>query len=80
MSRGMTVKEVLALPAVFDLRTAGRALGMGETKTRELVRRGEFPLKPLRLGRTYRFRRCDLLDLLGITDPATQHQAEDGTA
>lgn len=73
MSRGMTVKEVLALPVVFDLRTAGRALGFGETKTRELVRSGEFPLTPLRLGSAYRFRRCDLLDVLGITDPATQH-------
>jgi hypothetical protein len=74
----MTVNEVLALPVAFDLRTAGRAFGFGETKTRELVRSGEFPLKPLRLGNAYRFRRADLLAVLGIEED--QEQAAGGDA
>ncbi|MGC5007442.1 integrase [Streptomyces sp. DT203] len=71
MSRALTTAEVLALPAAVDLVTAGRALSLGRTVTYDLARRGEFPVPLLRLGAQYRARRSDLLDLLGIEQPAT---------
>jgi predicted DNA-binding transcriptional regulator AlpA len=71
MTRALSAAEVLDLPAAVDLITAGRALGLARTTAYELARRGEFPVPLLRLGRQYRARRSDLLDLLGIQDRAT---------
>ncbi|MEU8275717.1 DNA-binding protein [Microbispora bryophytorum] len=68
MKKQMSIEEALALPVSTDLETAGRAHGFGLTKTRELVRRGEFPCPVLRLGNQYRVTRADLLRSLGI-DP-----------
>jgi predicted DNA-binding transcriptional regulator AlpA len=50
----MTLAEVQALPAVVDLRTAARILGLGRTLAYQLARRGEFPCRILRLGGAYR--------------------------
>lgn len=61
----LTSEELRALPAAVDLVTAGRAFGIGRTKAHELVRAGEFPVPVLRLGRTYRVTRADLLRALG---------------
>ncbi|MFE7237905.1 hypothetical protein [Streptomyces sp. NPDC057580] len=70
MTRALSAAEVLALPAAVDLVTAGRACGVSRTTSYELARRGEFPVPLLRLGAQYRARRVDLLDLLGIEQPA----------
>lgn len=59
----MSVEELQALPVTVDLATAGRAFGMGRTKSHELARAGEFPVEVLRLGRSYRVKRADLLRL-----------------
>ncbi|WP_106187516.1 hypothetical protein [Umezawaea tangerina] len=64
----MTRDEVLALPATVDLVTGGRALGMGETKTRELARAGQFPVRLLRVGNRYRVVTAELIALLGISE------------
>lgn len=71
----MTRDELLALPAVTDLTTATRALGIGRTRAFELARRGEFPVPMLRVGVTYRVPTAPLLELLGLSgeyryDPA----------
>lgn len=63
---GLTRQELLALPAAIDIRTAGRALGLGERKSYGLAQRGEFPVRVLRLGGTYRVSSADLLTYLGI--------------
>jgi hypothetical protein len=62
----MSRDELLALPAVVDLVTAARALGIGRTRAFELTRRGEFPVPVLRVGRTYRVPTAGLLRLLGL--------------
>jgi hypothetical protein len=62
----MTRDELLALPAVVDLRTAARALSIGRTRAFELARRGEFPVPVLRVGVTYRVPTAPLLELLGL--------------
>jgi hypothetical protein len=65
----MSVEELLALPVSFDLITAGRAFRIGRTKSHQLARDGEFPCPVLRVGRSYRVTRTDLLRALGI-EPA----------
>jgi hypothetical protein len=61
----LSVTELQNLPAAVDLVTAGRAVGIGRTKSYELARAGEFPVPVLRLGNSYRVTRADLLRLLG---------------
>jgi excisionase family DNA binding protein len=68
---GMTRAEVLALPAVVDITTAARVLGLGRSTAYDLARRGEFPCRILRLGSSYRVPTAELLRVLGI-DPADQ--------
>jgi len=63
----MTREELLRLPAITDLVTAGRALGIGRTRAFELARRGAFPVPVLRVGVTWRVPTAPLLYLLGLT-------------
>ena len=70
MIRPLTLAELLALPAAFDLETAGRAWGFGRTKSHQLARQERFPCPVLRLGRTYRVTRTDLLRSLGFNPDA----------
>jgi excisionase family DNA binding protein len=63
---GLTRAELLALPAVIDMTTAARALGLGRSTGYELARRGEFPCRVLRIGSSYRVPTADLLRILGI--------------
>lgn len=78
--RGISITELRGLPVVVDEVTAGRAFGLGRTKTHEMVRAGTFPVPVLRLGRTYRVRRADLLKAVGEVDRArgTDDQAGRG--
>jgi predicted DNA-binding transcriptional regulator AlpA len=66
--RGMTRAELLALPVSVDLMVAARALGMGRTLAYDLAKRGQFPVRVLRLGNRYRVTRADLLRTLGVTE------------
>lgn len=66
----MTRQELLTLPAVIDIRTAGRALGFGERKSYDLNQRGEFPVRVLQIGSSYRVATGDLLTYLGIEPPS----------
>ena len=74
----MTRDELLALPAVIDLRTAARALSIGRTRAFELVRRDQFPVPVLRVGATYRVPTAPLLALLGISSPLSHVSGEAG--
>lgn len=62
----MSMDELLALPVVVDLETAGRAWGLGRTKSYELERAGKFPCAVYRLGRYYRVRKEELMRSLGF--------------
>ena len=65
----MTADEVRALPAVVDLSTAARALGLGRSAAYELVRTGGWPTPVLRLGRLIKVPSRPLVELLGLSDP-----------
>ena len=76
MSRdGLTRAELLALPVTVDVPTAARALGLGRSTAYELARRGEFPCRVLRVGRSYRVPTADLMRVLGV-EPTTPQEAQ----
>ena len=66
MTQPLSLAEVAALPAVTDLVTAGRALGLGRTKAYELARAGQFPCPVIRAGRTWLVPTAGLHALLGL--------------
>ena len=61
----MRQNEEGALPAVVDVETAGRLLGVGRGLAYELVRTGRWPTPVLRLGRSIKIPTSPLLALLG---------------
>jgi len=74
MTRGLTPAQIRALPAVIDLVTAGRALGIGRTKAYQLAQSGTFPCRVLRIGGSYLVPTADLLTLLGLTTDQPTNQ------
>jgi len=66
----MQKEELLALPVSVDLTTAGRAFGLGRTRSYELARAGQFPCRVIPVGRKFRVPRSALLEALGIEDNA----------
>jgi len=69
LTQALTLAEIAELPAVTDLVTAGRALGIGRTKAYELARAGQFPCPLIRAGGTWRVPTAGLLALLGLPVP-----------
>jgi hypothetical protein len=69
MRRGLTLAELGDLPAVADLVTAGRALGLGRTKAYELARAGRFPCPVIRVGKAWIVPTAGLLTVLGLPLP-----------
>jgi hypothetical protein len=57
-------------PPSVDLLTAAAVLRIGRTKAYELARRGEFPVKVIRVGGSWRVPVTGLLELLGISPDA----------
>lgn len=74
-ARAMTQAELLNLPTAFPLDVANRALNLGRTTGYDLAKRGEYPVRVLRLGNAYRVARADLLRLLGIQDSTVSESA-----
>lgn len=66
----MTADEVRALPAVIDVPTAARLLGVGKSAAYELVRTGGWPTPVVRLGKLIRVPSAPLLQLIGLADAA----------
>jgi hypothetical protein len=64
-----TKRQILALGASTDLPTAGSVIaGLCETSSRELHRRGQFPVPVLQVGRRLVVPVQPILDLLGLGD------------
>ena len=66
----MTAEQVLALPAVVDLQTAARALGIGRTVAYDLVRTGAWPTPVLRVGKLIRVPTAPIAQLLCLGTPS----------
>ncbi len=61
-----TIDAVRSLGATIDVETAGAILGIGRSKSYELAKAGEFPVRVLRIGRRYLVPTPAILELLGI--------------
>jgi hypothetical protein len=78
MAAGLSVADVQQLPAVVDVVTAGRALGLGRTKSYQLARTGGFPCRVIRVGKSYLVPTAELLALLGLDlHSGTDHGGRD---
>jgi predicted DNA-binding transcriptional regulator AlpA len=64
-------EELRELPAVVDLPTAARVLGIGRTVAYRLVRSGQWPTPVLRVGRLLRVPTAPLLELVGASAAAS---------
>lgn len=64
--RPWTIEAVRALGLTTDVETAGAVLGVGRSKTYALAKRGEFPVRVLRVGRNYVVPVPAILELLGV--------------
>ncbi|GAA1837532.1 helix-turn-helix domain-containing protein [Actinomadura chokoriensis] len=60
----LTHADLAELPAVVDIVTAGRALGLSRTYAYQLAKSNQFPCKVLRIGTCYRVPTAALRALL----------------
>ncbi|WP_088319451.1 DNA-binding protein [Kineosporia sp. R_H_3] len=68
----MNRTELDALPAVVDVCTAAKVMGLSRTAAYELIRLGEWPTPVFRLGKLIRIPTAPMLSLLGLdTSPPT---------
>lgn len=63
----LTDDEVRALPAVVDVATAARIVGVGRTAAYELIRTQRWPTPVLHLGKLIRIPTAPLLELVGVS-------------
>ena len=75
----LTLDEIRALPAVVDLVTAARIVGVGRTKAHEMVRAGTWPTRVLRLGKAYRVPTAELIALLSPSGTCGQGDTGGGS-
>ena len=61
-----TIDAVRGLGATIDIETAGAILGIGRSKSYELAKSGDFPVRVLRIGKRYLVPTPSILALLGI--------------
>ena len=66
--RTPTIAQLRGGPPSVGLMTAAAVLGIGRTRAYELARTGQFPVRLLRIGSTYRVPTAELLSLLGINE------------
>jgi excisionase family DNA binding protein len=66
----MTADDLRALPAVIDVPTAARVLGIGRTAAYRLVRDGRWSTPLIRVGGTVRVPTAPLLALVLGQSPA----------
>lgn len=67
--------EILAWPALLTTTQVAAAFGISPGFVRSQIAAGEFPIEAIRLGRLMRFRRRDLLDVIGVDDPTVTASA-----
>ena len=64
--RAWTVQDVRNLGLTTDIETAGSILGIGRSKAYALAKSGQFPVRVVRVGRSYIVPVAALLELLGV--------------
>ena len=74
-TKEITVRDLLDLPAVVDVETASRALGISRSHGYNLARTDQFPCRVVRAGRSFRVVTSDLRRVLGVGEPAAADTA-----
>lgn len=74
-ARIITAEDVLSWPPTVDVPLAGAALGISYTHSYKLVRNGEFPVKVIKAGGSYRVVTAELVKLLGLSSDTTAGNA-----
>lgn len=59
-----TLDEVRAWPATVDVADAGKALGVSRAHVYNSIRKGDFPVRVIKVGKRYRAITADLIALL----------------
>lgn len=72
----MNRQDLESLPAVLDVPTAARVLGLSRTAAYELIRIGAWPTPVFRLGRLIRIPTAPILSLLGVDATAVDRISE----
>jgi hypothetical protein len=67
----MNRTEIDDLPAVVDVCTAAKVLGLSRTAAYERIRLGEWPTPVFRLGKLIRIPTAPMRELLGISSTLT---------
>ena len=67
-SQSALSKRSTLAPATYSASDTFGLVGCSYSTGMELLKTGRFPIEPLRIGRTYRFRKSDVHELLGIKD------------
>jgi hypothetical protein len=65
--RVWTIEAIRGLGATVDVETAGAILGIGRSKSYELAKANDFPVRILRIGRRYLVPTPAILELLGLS-------------
>ena len=71
-ARTWTAADVLALGVRTDVATAGSILGLSRTQSYEALRRGDFPLNTIKVGRRIVVPTAPLRELLGLASAPEQ--------
>jgi hypothetical protein len=64
--QAMTLDEILGLPPLVNVETAGRVLGIGKSKAYALLRDEQFPVRVVTLGKVVKVPTAGLWDILGV--------------
>jgi hypothetical protein len=59
-----TLEEIKGWGATTDVVRAGTAFGLGRNRSYDLARTGEFPVRMVKIGRTYRVVVAELIAVL----------------
>jgi predicted DNA-binding transcriptional regulator AlpA len=62
----LTVRDLLDLPPTVDVETASRALGISRSHGYNLARAGQYPVRVVRAGRSFRVVTAELRRVLGV--------------
>lgn len=73
-----TLDDIRQWPVTVDVVIAAAAFGIGRTHAYELVKRNEFPVRVIRIGRRLRVVTADLLALVETGQEFVQKTAPDG--
>ncbi|MEU6440441.1 hypothetical protein [Streptomyces sp. NPDC047046] len=65
MDKSVGAEELKALPAVISIEEANAVLAIGRSTGYALAKKGAYPVRVLRLGRSYRVVTAELVALLG---------------